>query len=223
MPRSKAKGLYPWNCWGAVGYNKKTRLHFLEKGQNLTAEIYRELVESHLVNMRGQCTDQDEAAAREYAGGRLPRIVKPMLIIQDNDSKHYNEINIGLFKTWNLHTVVSERLDEEGSTDIQPGRGGHWVEQRPSFPAYSPDVNSPIEKVWREVQRRVLNADNLARLRTREDFKRAIIHVWNSIEFEPAYVMGQNWCGINALVDQIPTKVLPEVIAEDGYDTHYMR
>ena len=67
----------------------------------------------------------------------------------------------------------------------------------------------------RECQNRVLA--RAGEIRSRKDMKRVIVEEWEGLEFEPS----ERWCGINALVDNF-VPCLEEIIANGGWDTHYM-
>jgi hypothetical protein len=83
------------------------------------------------------------------------------------------------------------------------------------FPSYSPDINRPIEKVWRELQRRVFH--RAGEIRSRESMVAVVQEEWERLEFGPT----AGWCGINSLVADTP-EVLREVLSHGGYDTHFM-
>ena len=88
--------------------------------------------------------------------------------------------------------------------------------QKDSFPAYSPDINRPIEKAWRELQRRYMR--RAASISSRAQMIRAIQEEWAGLEFERT----EHWCGINYLVERYHD-VLRSVIEEKGYDTEFMK
>lgn len=79
LPRTKQRGLYPCFVWGGVGYNKKSKLYFLEAGETLTADRYRCILQENLLPVRKQYP-------RSWYGTR-----GTMHITMDNDSKHYNK------------------------------------------------------------------------------------------------------------------------------------
>ena len=66
------------------------------------------------------------------------------------------------------------------------------------FPAYSPDFNGPIEKCWRECQKRVLA--RASEINGRADMMRVVKEEWEGLEFEKT----EHWCGINHLVENVP-------------------
>ena len=109
------------------------------------------------------------------------------------------------------------RTADDVYPDRAPGPGGHlknWVGER--FPAYSPDLNGPIEKSWRECQRRVLA--RAQQITSRELMVQAIKEEWAGLEFEPT----ERWCGINDLVSRFED-TLDAIVDEEGYDTWYMK
>ena len=136
----------------------------------------------------------------------------------DNDSKHYVDKTLQLLATNNIGLMASMRLNENGFyPDRIPGRFGRMtlcLDEK--FPAYSPDVNGPIEKCWREMDRRV-------KLRHQEinswkNMKKIIKEEWNGLNFE----QNENWVGINHLILKIP-QVLKDIVSEKGFDTIHMK
>ena len=100
--------------------------------------------------MRAQSTAEDHECTRKVYGGHSDSRNPPIPITNDNNPKHYNSKTNKLLSKSNFHTVVSERLDENGQQDRahnkgNKGRGANQL-QEPSFPAYSPDINMVIEK-----------------------------------------------------------------------------
>ena len=83
------------------------------------------------------------------------------------------------------------------------------------FPAYSPDINGPIEKCWREFQRRVLA--RATEINGLAYHRRIVEEELAGLEFDRT----EHWCGINHLV-LCMEDILEEVVEEDGYDTSYM-
>ena len=90
----------------------------------------------------------------------------------------------------------------------------NWVGKY--FPCYSPDINGPIEKVWRECARRVLARCD--EIHGRADMKRVIKEEWDGLEFEET----DHWCGINHPVDNVK-ECLEMVVEENGFGTYYMK
>ena len=117
----------------------------------------------------------------------------------------------------NLHIWGCPRRKADGTyPDVAPGPGGAMQEQHGiKFPAYSPDINGPIEKCWRECQRRVLA--RATEINGLADHRRIIEEEWAGLEFD----WTEHWCGINHLV-LCMEDILEEVVEEDGYDTSYM-
>ena len=70
--------------------------------------------------------------------------------------------------------------------------------------------------MWAEVQRRVLR--RVGDIKSRADMIQVVRQEWNELEFDKS----DRWCGINYLVMQTPD-VLEEVIAQDGFDTSFMK
>ena len=102
----------------------------------------------------------------------------------------------------------------------QRGPGANQL-QKPSFPAYSPDINRPIEKAWRELGYRCMARWRAGDIKTRKDHIRVIKEEWDGLEFEEVVRDGRTWKGINWYVDNW-NKVLEEVIKQKGWDTKYM-
>ena len=117
-----------------------------------------------------------------------------------------------------ISLVTSLRKKANGQyPDRIPGPGGHMrdcTEER--FPAYSPDINSPIEKCWSELDRRVKSRSS--EIHSWKEMKSVVKEAWSSLEFEAT----EKWCGINHLVEKLPM-ILDEVILQKGYDTKYMK
>ena len=90
----------------------------------------------------------------------------------------------------------------------------------PSFPAYSPDFNMAIEKIWRTLHRRAKNRS--AAIHSQEDMESVIQEEWDRLAFDRSQYDEDGFIGINALVDMWP-KVLQAGVDEDGWDTRYMR
>ena len=88
-----------------------------------------------------------------------------------------------------------------------------WVDSY--FPCYSPDLNGPIEKCWRECQNRVMKRHK--EIHSRADMIRIIKEEWAGLEFEPS----DRWCGINHLVTNVPKAMLECIEVTKGYDTSY--
>ena len=44
LPKTKGHGKHPVFCWGAVGYNYKSKLMMLDAGTTLTGERYMDLL-----------------------------------------------------------------------------------------------------------------------------------------------------------------------------------
>ena len=137
---------------------------------------------------------------------------------QDNDSKHYNDITRALLAEYDIKLMSSLRKKADGShPDRVPGRGGHMVDYADSyFPCYSPDFNGPIEKCWRECQKRVLA--RAKEILSRDDMMRIVKEEWHGLEFEKT----ERWCGINHLVEKVP-HALKEAIDNGGWDTSHMK
>ena len=234
LSRKKQRGRFPCFVWGGVGHNMKTKLHFLDEGQKLTADGYRDILYESLIPFRDRFRKEMKRAERSAVGPRRgtvtklfrsegDRSLKPELIItQDNDSKHYNDQTRRILAGAEIRLMASERLSVEGETDKAPGRGGAMKEQRGTyFPCYSPDLNGPIEKVWREVQRRVIRraieVEDAAWGEKRQKMIEITTEEWNNLEFEET----DDWCGINQLVANVPV-AMAECIKEDGFDTSFM-
>ena len=158
---------------------------------------------------------------QEFLGGMPAGIdnadVSPHLIMtQDNDSKHYNERSRAFLLKPNIMGMFSYRKMADGThPDRTPGPGGHmkdWFDKR--FPCYSPDFNGPIEKAWRECQRRVLK--RAKEIKSRADMIRIVKEEWAGLEFERT----DRWCGINHLVDNV-VLALEEAVENGGWDTSY--
>ena len=154
LPHSKARGLFAVFVWGAVGYNIKTDLFFLDKGETLTKETYLEVLEENLISKLPEIYAANAAATdrRNTRGIQL-------YLAQDNDPKHYNPASQALLEKHKIKIWGAKRSTTDGThPDRTPGPGGHLQDQiEEKFPAYSPDINAPIEKTWREAQRRTLD------------------------------------------------------------------
>jgi hypothetical protein len=208
LPHTKQRGLYPWFVWGAVGKDMKTDLYFLEHGQKLTADIYLNILEKTLKPKLREFTRQLPVDGVD---------VRPSLYMtQDNDAKHYNDASKAWLEANKIKGMFSKRCKADGfHPDRAKGPGGHmkdWVEAR--FPCYSPDFNGPIEKAWRECQRRVMA--RAASIKTRAQMMAAIKEEWAGLEFERT----DHWCGINHLVDNIEL-ALEEASKNGGWDTSF--
>ena len=213
LPHTKARGLYRAFCWAGVGYNMKTDLMWLDKGETLNKDRYIKILEEGLVPR----LPEFYVAISESCGVRNTRGIT-IEVIQDNDPKHWNDKTAALFRKHMLGCVASKRCDAEGNfPDKAPGRGGHMETQdKEKFPCYSPDIQSPIECSWRECQRRVLA--RAGEIRSRDQHIKIVEEEWKNLEFEPS----DKWCGINHLVMRTPD-CLKEVIEQDGFDTSYMK
>ena len=123
---TKQRGLYPLFVWGGVGYNKKTKMYFLDQGQTLTAEIYRNILQENLLPAK-------EQHPRKWTGRR-----ESMHITMDNDSKHYNDERRAFLKKNDIQLVGCHRYDVNGQPDRVPGPGGALQTQKfdDKFPAY---------------------------------------------------------------------------------------
>ena len=126
LPRTEQRGLYPWFVWGAVGYNMKSDLYFLDQGQTLTAELYIHVLRQTLLPVRKQYP--------KAWYSHNPR----MHITMDNDPKHYNDVSRQLLDKQNIQLVGCHRHDVHGKPDVAPGPGGSLQEQiyEDKFPAY---------------------------------------------------------------------------------------
>lgn len=214
LPKDKAKGLYPTFVWGALGYNFKSPLFIFNKGQRLTTELYKKILDKHLL-------PEARKWAREKRPGTKGRGQKPTFrFVQDNDPKHQS-IHA---RTWlaekKVELVKAERLDEDGQTDTFHHRGGPYKNKEcwPSFPPYSPDLNGMVEKAWRCMDRRVL--ERAGEIHSRDDMVRVVKDEWHKLEFKKSTRDG--WIGINNWADK--WKGLNEsVLACAGWDTPYMR
>ena len=112
LPRAKQRGLYPCFVWGGVGYNKKSKLYFLEAGETLTADRYRCILQENLLPVRKQYP-------RSWYGTR-----GTMHITMDNDPKHYNKDTREFLCHNNIKLVGCHRHDVDGNPDLVPGPGG---------------------------------------------------------------------------------------------------
>jgi hypothetical protein len=212
LPHNKQRGLYPWFVWGAVGINMKTDLYFLDQGQRLTADIYLHILETTLK------PKLQEFLGTMPSGIDVADVAPSLFMTMDNDSKHYNDASEAFFLQNHITGMFSFRSKADGShPDRAPGPGGHmkdWVRKR--FPCYSPDFNGPIEKAWRECQRRVMA--RAANIKTRAAMMAAIKEEWAGLEFERT----DRWCGINHLVNNVEL-ALEEATENEGWDTSYHR
>jgi hypothetical protein len=127
LPHSKARGMYPWFVWGAVGFNKKSELYFLDEKQTLTADLYLSILRKNLLPVR-----------KQYGRSLFPWSRPTMYITQDNDPKHYNSKTRAFFKAEKIELVGCHRYDINGNPDRVPGPGGHLQEQTDTdrFAAY---------------------------------------------------------------------------------------
>jgi hypothetical protein len=144
---------------------------------------------------------------------------EPVLYAMDNDPKHYSDRLVQLLRSMGVVLLGSRRPNEDrDGPDVQRAEFGRWKQyDKTYFPTYSPDINSPIEKVWHEMDRRILERVSAGEeIKTKEKMKQVILEVWNGLEFEET----DKWCGINFLVENTP-KVLEAIIEESGWDTKY--
>jgi len=90
----------------------------------------------------------------------------------------------------------------------------------PGFPAYSPDLNI-IEKVWRELQLRVLACAN--KINSKATHRKVIEEEWEKLEAERTEntVHGGMWIGYNNLAMKFED-ICGEVWKVGGWDTKYM-
>ena len=236
LKRKKQRGAYPCFVWGGVGHNMKTKLFFLKEKEKLTADLYRTIIVENLISCKAKFESKMKRAERSAVGRRSAtavqlfrgegdgaRSLKPVLhITQDNDSKHYNDTTRKLLASVGIRLLSSERKTVGGQTDNAPGAGGRKKEYPGRyFPCYSPDLNGPIEKVWREVQRRVIRRSievtSAKHGKRRAKMIEIITEEWNNLEFKET----DKWCGINALVANVPL-AMEECIAVNGFDTTFM-
>lgn len=217
FPKEKAKGRHKVIVWGAVGHNVKSELFVFDQGQNLTNDLYLEILESHVKPLR------HTPPGRAANARRLRRPVD-IQFIQDNDGKHNSaQAHAWLFNN-GINRVRSEQCSVTGVPNErrQNEKGPRANQPRfASFPAYSPDLNCPIEKVWKEMHYRIWTRAKRGEINSREEHLEAILDEWDKIEFEPAVRDGRNWIGINGYVAKWG-QVCREVVAEDGFDTKYM-
>jgi hypothetical protein len=209
LPHDKQRGLYPLFAFGVVGFNVKSELYILAKDETLTKSLFLDI-------LRDEHTGLADMLKRNGLG-KYGRRGRPVLAL-DNDVKHYNVDSRALFEELGVDLMGAPRLNEAGTgPDVQSGPGGHpRTFDEEYFPPYSPDINSPIEKCWGEVQRRV--HDRADEIKSERDMERVVREEWDNLEFEPS----ERWCGINYLVTRTQ-KVLQAVIAEHGFDTRYMK
>ncbi len=169
LPSDKNRGLYPIFAWGAVGHDMKSPLVVLDPGERMTKARYLEILREEL---------RDVVIANSGRG--------QLHIVMDNDSKHFNPESRAFIKdVLKMKIVGSPRTNRAtGQPDRAPGRGGHLYtyDEKEYFPAYSPDINGPIEKVWREIQSRVLA--RCEEIRSRDDHWRVVEEEWDGLEFE---------------------------------------
>ena len=205
LPAAKSRGLYPLNFSGAVGFNMKSKLFFLEPGKTLTKAVYLEMLRDPL---NGLTEMVNRCRAKLHPGG---------ILAKDNDPKHNSSEVDAVLKELGLRSFAAHRYNEDHSYfDTQAGPGGHpKLFEQELLPAYSPDINRPIEKVWRELQTRVFR--RVGEITGKKRMKEIVTEEWNSLEFEPT----PGWCGINALFLEMPL-VLQEIKKQDGFDTHFM-
>ena len=206
LPTDKSRGLYPIFVWGAVGYNMKSKLFVLEEKEKLTAKRYAAIL-----------ADNENGLA-EMVTRNADKLGGDGLYAMDNDVKHSTPESLAVLKGLGLSLLASRRWNEAGDApDRQAAHFGHLKTYDGFyFPTYSPDINQPIEKVWAEVQRRVLR--RVGDIKSRADMIQVVRQEWNELEFDKS----DRWCGINYLVMQTPD-VLEEVIAQDGFDTSFMK
>jgi len=222
LPKSKSHGKYPCFVWGGVGVGMKTSLIFLKpkkgkkKKETLTTEIYVERMLPEVLKIK-------KLRTRPGLLGLGTKML-PLWVVQDNDSKHYTELVKDYFKTNKLKVLATSRLSADGEPDTARGAFGRMVTYPLDdlrFPAYSPDINGPIEKSWRELDLRVLERGD--EIHCWKDMKRVIEEEWAKLEFEPVTrPCGRHWIGINAWCRQFQD-VCEEVVAENGWDTRYMK
>ena len=213
LPATKARGLLPVFAWGAVAYNVKSDLFFLDDGDKLTRDKYQQIV-----------GDRDRGLAKMLEANRAvfeqsKRPEDPVLYAMDNDPKHYSDRLVQLLRSMGVVLLGSRRPNEDrDGPDVQRAEFGRWKQyDKTYFPTYSPDINSPIEKVWHEMDRRILERVSAGEeIKTKEKMKQVILEVWNGLEFEKT----DKWCGINFLVENTP-EVLEAIIGESGWDTKY--
>ncbi len=96
--------------------------------------------------------------------------------------------------------------------------------QRQEEEQYSPDC-MPKEKCWRETELRVL--DRAMEIKSTSQHQQVWREEFAKLEFEAVTVTMKNgetrkWKGINWYVTDYLTLVYKEIIAKDGWDTHYM-
>ena len=207
LPHSKQRGQHPVFVWGGVGLNMKTSLYIFDTdGKNVTGKDYINVLTNVLVPFKQK--QQHDKRKREQG----------LWITQDNDPKHYNETTKKIQEDNGIHLLGIQRRSANGEVDVAAGRGGHLVPQGIAFPAYSPDINGAIEKVWRELQVRVLK--RASEIRSRATMIKVIGEEWAGLPFETEE--GSNFIGINGLVRKYE-EVLQAVVEENGWDTRFMK
>ena len=207
LPHSKQRGQHPVFVWGGVGLNMKTSLYIFDTdGKNVTGKDYINVLTNVLVPFKQK--QQHDKRKREQG----------LWITQDNDPKHYKETTKKIQEDNGIHLLGIQRRSANGEVDVAAGRGGHWAPQGIAFPAYSPDINGAIEKVWRELQVRVLK--RASEIRSRATMIKVIGEEWAGLPFETEE--GSNFIGINGLVRKYE-EVLQAVVEENGWDTRFMK
>jgi hypothetical protein len=218
LPKDKSHGKFPVFCWGAVGFNYKSKIMMLEKGTTLTGARYKELLLVGLIPSARRWAKQVRPGPKPHSNNRKPHF----LFVQDNDPKHSMlEVREWLEKM-NVTRVMQDRLDEDGNQDTFHNTRGPYANQPmfPSFPQYSPDFNMAIEKIWRTLHGRVKN--RAADIKSVKDMERVIEEEWDNLAFDRSQYEIDGFIGINALVDMWPT-VLQAGVDADGWDTKYMK
>lgn len=204
-PASKAKGKFPVFVYGALGIDFKSELYIFDKGTKLTGPLFKSIIDDHFLEpcISGTMT------------------YKRFFLIMDNDIKHICIANRAHFDRngSKIKRVIAPRRKADGSPDNF--HGGTWgrTEAFDGFPMYSPDINAPIEKAWREVQTRVLN--RITEINSREDHVRIIKEEWKGLEFHEVENPWGKWIGINAWCKKF-ANICQAVIDADGWDTEYM-
>ena len=183
------------------------------KAQTLTSELFRKILRKRLFPKLSQFEENLAPVILESGQEISPKI----LLTLDNDPKHYSRETVDMLEKKNVGLFASFRRKDDGSyQDRVRGPGGHmktFYEQR--FPTFSPDLNI-IEKVWREVQKRVYAREG--EIHSWDEHERVIKEEWLKLEFERT----NTFCGINHLVSKIPT-IMEECLRQNGYDTIYMQ
>jgi len=220
LPKSKSKGLFPVFVYGAVGFNTKSELFLLEEKQPLTKDLYDQLFKEIFLPLRK--TPPGRSSPNQWAP------LKPgeqLWVIQDNDPKHYAWQRMEETKDWLASVDIALLQHTQTGVDGTPDRhltGVYKGQERiPSFCPYSPDLNAPIEKCWRELQYRILNRALKGEIQSRNDHIRIIKEEWVSLEYEEVVRDGRRWPGINFWVRKWGD-ILREVQKQSGWDTKYM-